>query len=50
MDILTLSAIVIAVATVSYLAIERPFLTWFRAGHAKPATVSAPKGVGLQDA
>ena len=46
-DIVTLSAIVIAVATVSYLAIERPFLTWFRAGHAKPATAPVPKGVVL---
>jgi peptidoglycan/LPS O-acetylase OafA/YrhL len=49
-DILTLTAIVVAVSTVSYLLVERPFLTWFRAGQAKPAAVPAPKGVGLQDA
>ncbi len=40
-DILTLTAIVVAVSTVSYLAVERPFLTWFRAGQAKPATAQA---------
>ena len=52
-DILTLTAIVVAVSTVSYLVVERPFLTWFRAGQAKPVTAQAkpaPKAVGLQDA
>jgi peptidoglycan/LPS O-acetylase OafA/YrhL len=49
-DILTLTAIVVAVSTLSYLAIERPFLTWFRAGQTKPAAVLAPKRAGLQDA
>lgn len=50
-DILTLTAIVVTVGTLSYLVIERPFLTWFRAGRAKPVTAPvAPKGVGLQDA
>jgi peptidoglycan/LPS O-acetylase OafA/YrhL len=49
-DILTLTAIVVAVSTASYLAVERPFLTWFRAGQAKPGAMPAPKAVGLQDA
>ena len=53
MDLLTLTAIVVAVSTVSYFAVERPFLTWFRAGQASRATAQAkpaPKAVGLQDA
>jgi hypothetical protein len=32
-----LSMIVVVVATVSYYAIERPFLTWFRAGESSAA-------------
>jgi peptidoglycan/LPS O-acetylase OafA/YrhL len=40
-DALTLSAIVIAVGTLSYFLIEKPFLTWFRAGQAKPVTLPA---------
>jgi len=43
-DILTLSAIVVAVATLSYFVVERPFLTWFRAGQPKPATAKIPAG------
>lgn len=49
-DILTLTAIVVAVATVSYLAVERPFLTWFRAGQPRRAAMPAAKRAGLQDA
>jgi peptidoglycan/LPS O-acetylase OafA/YrhL len=52
-DLLTLTAIVVAVGTISYLAVERPFLTWFRASHAKPVVARAkqvaPKQVGLLD-
>ena len=44
-DILTLTAIVVAVSTLSYLLIEKPFLTWFRAGQTKPATVPVPAAV-----
>jgi len=44
-DILTLTAIVVAVSTVSYFLIEKPFLTWFRAGQAKPVTAAVPAGV-----
>jgi len=40
-DALTLTAIVVAVGTLSYVLIEKPFLTWFRAGQPKPATVPA---------
>jgi peptidoglycan/LPS O-acetylase OafA/YrhL len=39
-DILTLTAIVVAVSTLSYLVIEKPFLTWFRAGQTRPASVA----------
>jgi exopolysaccharide production protein ExoZ len=42
LDILTLTAIVIAVSSISYVLVERPFLTWFRAGQAKPATAKIP--------
>jgi peptidoglycan/LPS O-acetylase OafA/YrhL len=46
-----LSAIVVAVATLSYFAIERPFLTWFRAGEAKPSgAIGAPSAKALRDA
>jgi peptidoglycan/LPS O-acetylase OafA/YrhL len=51
-----LAAIVVAVATISYLAIERPFLGWFRAGQTEPSSPSArsmrasPKRFGLLDA
>jgi peptidoglycan/LPS O-acetylase OafA/YrhL len=41
-DILTLTAIVVAVSTVSYLIIEKPFLAWFRSGQTKPATATVP--------
>jgi peptidoglycan/LPS O-acetylase OafA/YrhL len=41
-DAVTLTAIVVALSTVSYFAVERPFLTWFRAGHGKPAARLEP--------
>lgn len=53
-DLPLLAAIVVAVATLSYLAVERPFLTWFRAGQTGHATVPStrprPKPLGLANA
>jgi peptidoglycan/LPS O-acetylase OafA/YrhL len=51
-----LAAIVVAVATISYLAIERPFLGWFRAGQTESSSPSvrstraSPRRLGLLDA
>ena len=41
--LLELSAIVVAVSTLSYFAIERPFLTWFRAGEAQAGPVRSAR-------
>jgi peptidoglycan/LPS O-acetylase OafA/YrhL len=48
--LLELSAIVIAVSTLSYFAIERPFLTWFRAGEKPSDAIGAPSARALRDA
>lgn len=40
--LIELALIVVAVATISYVAVERPFLTWFRAGPAVPSIPTSP--------
>lgn len=40
-----LAAIVVAVGTISYFAVERPFLTWFRSGQTQPSVAKARQPV-----
>lgn len=53
-DLVTLTVIVVVISAISYVAVERPFLTWFRAGHKQPQAARskpvAPKQASLAEA
>jgi len=49
-DLVTLTVIVVVISAISYVAVERPFLTWFRAGHKQPKAALpkvAPQQAGI---